>query len=155
MIKEGIELARFLRDGYQAKSSQEAGKRQVRETLHREIRLNAELVEEATKVFKNDPTLSKALLSRLQTDGFDAVSMAGLPLADIFDANWSVANHPDLMYQDWFRGISQVSELVERSYHRIRIQQIRNEVEQSKDSRSLGYLRVLLRKAAQATKPSV
>ena len=123
-----VELASFIRDGYQAGKGQEAGKQQVRETLYREIKLNAELEDEASKVLKEQPKLAGALLRRLQTDGFDAINMAGLPLADIRDEPWSVAGHPHLKRRDRFQNIGQVSELVERAYYRIRIQQIRDEL---------------------------
>jgi hypothetical protein len=75
-----VELASFIRDGYQAGKGQEAGKQQVREALYRQIKLNAELLGEASKVLKEQPKLAGALLRRLQTDGFDAINMAGLPL---------------------------------------------------------------------------
>ena len=152
MITGGIELARLLLESYQSKSHHEAGKKRVRETLHREIKLNAELVSEAAEVAAKEPQLSRELLKRLQTDSFDAFSAAGLPLAEIFASRWSIVDHPDLKYKNQFRSINQASELVERAYHRIRVQQIRSVVGQSKNAWSLGYLRVLLGTAAQATK---
>jgi hypothetical protein len=155
MITGGIDLARLFLESYQSKNHHEAGKQRVRETLHRELRLNAELVSEAGKVATEKPQLSRELLKRLQTESFDAFSAAGLPLAEIFVSRWSVGDHPGLKYKHQFRSINHVSELVERAYHRIRVQQIRSEVDQSKNARSLGYPRVLLGTAAQATKSPV
>ena len=90
----------------------------------------------------------------MPVETFDALSAAGLPLIKIFPSAWSVADDPPRTYQKRFENIRQVSELVERAYHRIRIQQIRNQVGQIKDPRSIGYLKVLLAQAAKATKPS-
>ena len=113
--------------------------------------MNAELTAEATKIFKNDPDLANALLIRTQTQAFDALSIAGLPLYQIFSEPWSVTEFSNFRYRSRFNTINTVGELVERAYHRVRIQQVRSEVGQIKDFRALGYLKVLIRKAAQAT----
>ena len=59
--------------------------------------------------------------------------------------------YSNFRYRNQFNTISTVGELVERAYHRVRIQQVRSEIGQTKDSRALGYLNVLLGKAAQVT----
>ena len=151
MITGVIDLARLFLDGYQSSKNQKAAIQRVREAIHRELRLNAELTAEATKIFKNHPDLANALLVRTQTQAFDALSIAGMPLYEIFSEPWSVMDYSNFRYRSRFNSISTVGELVERTYHRVRIQQIRSEVGQRKDSRALGYLKMLLGKAAQAT----
>ena len=153
MISAGIELARFFYESYQANTANDLGKQRIQETIHRELRLNAELVGEASEVVDTDPHLAHLLLRQTETEGFAALTTAGLPLAKIFPGGWSLDEHPKISDRTKLASISQVSELVERAYHRTRIQQIRSEVGQEKSSASLDYLRILLAKAAQATRP--
>lgn len=155
MMTATIELARLLLEGYKDKAGQEAGLARVRESVHRELRLNAELAAEAAKVQAKQPDVARALLTQMPVETFDALSAAGLPLTKIFPSTWNVAADPPRTYSRQLKNIGQVSELVERAYHRIRIQQIRNQVGQVKDPRSMGYLKVLLGHAAKATKPAV
>ena len=152
MITGVIDLARLFLDGYQSNKNQKAAIHRLREAIHRELRLNAELTAEATKISKNDPDLANALLVRTQTQAFDALSIAGMPLYEIFPEPWSVMEYSNFRYRSRFNTISMVGGLVERAYHRVRIQQVRSEVGQIKDSRALGYLNVLLGKAAQVTR---
>ncbi|RZU99588.1 hypothetical protein [Spiribacter vilamensis] len=153
MISAGIELARFFYESYQADAANDLGKQRIQETIHRELMLNAELVGEASEVVDREPLLAHSLLMQTETEGFAALATAGLPLARIFSAGWSMDKHPRVTDRSKFATISRVSELVERAYHRIRIQQIRSEIGQEKASASLGYLKILLAKAAQATRP--
>ena len=154
MMNATIDLARLLLDSYKDKAGQEAAIARIRESVHRELRLNAELSAEATKIQAKEPDVARALLTQMHLDTFDAVSAAGLPLTKIFPLPWDVADDPPSKYRKPLENIRQVSELVERAYHRIRIQQIRNQVGQVKDPRSIGYLKILLGQAARATKPS-
>jgi hypothetical protein len=149
-----IDLARLLLEGYKDKAGREAVIERIRESVHRELRLNAELATEAAKVQAKQPDLARALLTQMPLDTFNALSVAGLPLTKILPSAWDVADDPPRTYNKRLENIRQVSELVERAYHRIRIQQIRNQVGQIKDPRSIGYLKVLLGQAAKATKPS-
>ena len=151
MITGAIDLARLFLDGYQSSKDKEASIQRIREAIHRELRLNAELATEAERLHKKDPDLANALLLRTQTQAFDALSIAGMPLYEIFSEPWSVMEYSNFRYRNQFNTISTVGELVERAYHRVRIQQVRSEVGQTKDSRALGYLKVLVGKAAQAT----
>ena len=154
MMNTTIDLARLLIDNYKDRAGQETAIARIRESVHRELQLNAELAAEAVDVRAKQPDLARALLTQMPVDMFTAVSAAGLPLTKIFPAPWNVANNPPSTYSEQLKSIGQVSELVERAYHRIRIQQIRNEVGQIKDPRAIGYLKVLLSQAAKATKPS-
>ena len=154
MMTATIDLARLLLDSYKDKADQKAAIARIRESVHRELRLNAELATEAAKVHAKQPDLARALLTQMHLDTFDAVSAAGLPLTRIFPSPWNVADDPPGKYRKPFENIRQVSELVERAYYRIRIQQIRNQVGQIKDPRAIGYLKVLLGQAAKATRPS-
>ena len=154
MMNATIDLARLLLESYKDKASQEAGIVRVRESVHRELRLNAELAAEAAKVQAKQPDVARALLTQMPVETFDALSAAGLPLTKIFPSAWNVADDPPRTYSQQLKNIGQVSELVERTYHRIRIQQIRNQVGQIKDPRAIGYLKVLLGQAAKATQPS-
>ncbi|PZA00704.1 hypothetical protein A6K26_000090 [Gammaproteobacteria bacterium 2W06] len=154
MMTSTIDLARLLLDGYKDKAGREAVTERIRQSIHRELRLNAELATEAANVHAREPDLARALLTEMPLDMFNAVSASGLPLTNIFPSAWNVAADPPSTYSERLKNIEKVSELVERAYHRIRIQQIRNQVGQIKDPRSLGYLRVLLGQAAKATKPS-
>ena len=151
MITAAINIARLFLDGYQSSKNHKVVTQRICEAIHRELRLNTELTAEATKIFKNDPDLANALLIRTQTQAFDALSISGIPLYEIFSEPWSVMEYSNLRYRSRFDTISTVGGLVERAYHRVRIQQVRSEVGQIKDSRALGYLNVLLGKAAQAT----
>ena len=153
MINATIDLARLFIDSYQNKSDRDAGIQRIREAIHRELRLNAELATEAKRIHGEQPDLADGLLAQMHTQSFDALSAAGLPFAKIFPAPWRVSDDPPPAYSSRLESISQVSELVERAYHRTRIQQIRSELGQVKDLRSLRYLAILLGKAAQATKP--
>ena len=154
MINATIDLARLFIESYQNKADREAGIERIREAIHRELRLNAELAAEAADVHSKQPAVARALLTQMPVQTFNALSTAGLPLTQIFPSAWNVADEPPRTYRQRFKNIGQVSELVERAYHRIRIQQIRNQVGQVKDPRSIGYLKVLLGQAAKATKPS-
>ena len=154
MMNATIELARLLLDSYKDKAGQEAAIARIRESVHRELRLNAELAFEAADVHAKQPDLSRALLTQMPVDMFNAVSAAGLPLTKIFPSPWNVTDDPPSTYSEQLKNIDKVSELVERAYHRIRIQQIRNQVGQIKDPRAIGYLKVLLGQAAKATRPS-
>jgi hypothetical protein len=154
MISTTIELARLFIDSYQNKADIEAGVDRLRESIHRELRLNAELAAEAEKARGNDFDLANSLLASMQTHSFDALSVAGLPLAKNFPSSWSASDDPPPAYANHFENIHQVSELVERAYHRIRIQRIRIDVGQAKDPKSSQYLRILLGNAAQATRPA-
>ena len=151
MITAAIDIARLFLDGYQSSKNHKVVTQRICEAIHRELRLNAELTAEATKIFKKDPNLANALLLRTQTQAFDALSISGMPLYEIFSEPWSVMEYSNFRYRNQFNTISTVGELVERAYHRVRIQQVRSEVDQTKDSRTLGYLKVLVGKAAQAT----
>ena len=155
MINATIDLARLFIDSYQNKADREAGIERIREAIHRELRLNAELAAEAADVHSKQPAVARALLTQMPVQTFNALSTAGLPLTQIFPSAWNVEFDSPSSYRKPLEHIRQVSELVERGYHRIRIQQIRNEVGQIKDPRSIGYLNVLLGQAAKATKPSV
>jgi len=154
MMTATIDLARLLLDSYKDNAGQRAGIARVRESVHRELRLNAELAAEAAKVQAKQPDVARALLTQMPVETFDALSAAGLPLTRIFSSPWNVADDPPSKYRKPLENIRQASELVERAYHRIRIQQIRNQVGQIKDPRAIGYLKVLLGQAAKATKPS-
>ena len=154
MMNATIDLARLLLDGYKDKTGREAGIARIRESVHRELRLNAELAAEAAKVQAKQPNLASALLTQMRVETFDALSAAGLPITKIFPSVWTVADDPPRTHRKRLENIRQVSELVERAYHRIRIQQIRNQIGQIKDPQSIGYLKVLLGQAAKATKPS-
>lgn len=151
MIMGAIDLARLFLDGYQSSKEKEATIQRIRESIHRELRLNAELATEAERLHKNDPALANALLIRTRTQAFDALSIAGMPLYEIFSGPWSVMEYSNFRYRSRFNTISTVGGLVERAYHRVHIQQVRSEVGQIKDPRALGYVKVLLAKAAQAT----
>ncbi|MEX0385360.1 hypothetical protein [Spiribacter pallidus] len=154
MIDATIELARLFIERYQDKAEQATAAARIRESIHRELRLNAELAAEAERIRGDEPNLAERLILRMSTQSFDALAAAGLPLASIFPDAWRIADDPPPAYRRQFETINQVSELVERAYHRICIQQIRSEVGQIKDPRAYRYLAVLLGKAAQATKSS-
>jgi len=155
MMNATIDLARLLLEGYKDKAGREAVTERIRESVHRELRLNAELAAEAAKVHAKQPALARALLTQMPVDMFNAVSAAGLPLTKIFPSPWTVTDDPPRTYSKQLKNIGKVSELVERAYHRIRIQQIRNQVGQIKDPQVTGYLKILLGQAAKATKPAV
>ena len=116
MITAAIDIARLFLDGYQSSKNHKVVTQRICEAIHRELRLNAELTAEATKIFKNDPDLANALLIRTQTQAFDALSIAGLPLYQIFSEPWSVTEFSNFRYRARFNAINTVGELVERAY---------------------------------------
>jgi|GEM_PF-5405938 len=154
MIGETLNLTRLFIETYQGQAGQKAGSERIRESIHRELQLNEELVAEAHKVRITQPRLADGLVARMSLRSFDALTAAGLPLAKIFPARWNRSMSVSQKYRNQFQNIESVSGLIERTYHRIRIQQIRVELGQKKDSRSLGYLKILVANAAQATRPN-
>jgi hypothetical protein len=154
VIDATIELALLFIERYQDKAEQATAAMRIRESIHRELRLNAELAAEAQRVRGEEPNLAERLIVRMSMQSFDALAAAGLPLASIFPSPWRVTDDPPPAYRPHFETIDQVSELVEQAYHRVRIQQIRSEVGQIKDARAYRYLAILLGKAARATKAS-
>ena len=157
MLSESLQAIEFIFKQYSKKADQEELTLHLRETLHREIALNNELVQEAYELGENDPELKNRLLSKTSCESFQAICMMGLPLEKILPEDWSFkeesASEPQKSYRSQFQSIGTLAELVERGYHRLRIQQIRSELAQDKRSSSLEYLSQLLLASKLATAP--
>ena len=153
MLDTTLKFSQKFFDLYSAYQDKAAAVQIIREVLHRELRLNAELAKEARELpsQEREGQLVPALLNSMQTSGFDALSSSGIPLTKVFPERWSLQETEKVTYAQHLKKIHCVSDLVERAYHRTRVQKIRYQVGQSKNQQAVNYLAVLLHEAAKAT----
>ena len=92
MLDTTLKLSQKFFDLYSAYQDKAAAVQIIREVLHRELRLNAELAKEARELSsqEREGQLVPALLNSMQTSGFDALTPWGIPLTTVFPQRWSL-----------------------------------------------------------------
>lgn len=123
----------------------------IAERITREMRFNKELMEEIVHYKKMDnPDLVNYFTKELKTDAFDSLDTSAIPLKIIFKDytiewdNFCRDFKSGKVHQRWFKNINNVSAMVERIYHRVKIIKIFGNLGLSKRKQSFRYLIFLI-----------
>lgn len=124
----------------------------ARESLLRELRLNIALIDEVVKSKDDNSNLAPLMVKQLSTNTFENLVLAGIPLGKMFDEKLETEfwGKFDLNERDSnnVANLKIVSELIDRTYHRLRIFKIR--VELGVDRTRFEYFKKLLRASESA-----
>lgn len=153
-----LDSIKFLYHEYSDTQRKAAMATHLRESILREISMNLEIIKEAKALHKDQPEKSKSLVAFTEIDAFKAVEATGVPMQEIFGKqSWSnrgayTKPFQNLRYTQYTDKIGTVAELIERAYHRIRIHQLRSELNIHKRQQSVNYLEALLLECKEAIK---
>lgn len=124
----------------------------ARESLLREIKLNIALIDEIEKCKDEDSNLIQMVVKHLSTDAFENLVVAGIPLGKMFNEELTPEfwGRFDLNERDSnnVANLKDVSELIDRTYHRLIVYKIR--VELGVDRTRFDYFKKLLRASEAA-----
>lgn len=152
MLSETLRLAEFLTSRFDDQAKRNRVKRQILESIHGELSFNNELLQEADKMRSKAPELVVPLVNQTKTHAFDSVVTAGLPLTEIFGQYWGGPTQGVYGGTQYMGSLTTVQELIERAYHRLAIQKVRDSVGIEKNGTSFKYLCALHLEAKLATK---
>ena len=144
MITTILELgSTLLKEAYANHKNRKQAQEFLSELLLEEVRWNLELVQEASKL--DDLEKIVELMSHFKFNVFDSISNAGIPFAKIFPNDWN--NDTPEKYSNYTKNVHTEAQLILRTYHRLRIHNLRLEVNIETMSNSENYLEYLLRKS--------
>ncbi|MBM9538604.1 hypothetical protein [Desulfobulbus alkaliphilus] len=151
-----LDAIKFLYQGYSEKQRKDATATHLRQAVLREISLNLEIIKEANNLQSTEPDKSKKLVENTELDAFKAVEALGIPIEIIFGGKtWSNDSAHAKQFQkgkfkQYTENIKMISDLIERTYHRLRIHQLRVKLGIEKRQPSTEYLEALLLESKEA-----
>jgi hypothetical protein len=132
----------YLLDWYKEKNAREELNLNIKERLYWELTWNLEILNELDHVGKKEKEnileLKKTLLSKLNFNQFNIISSAGIPMNSIVQGNLEPNNFSK--YKNKLSKIRTNSQLVQKTYHRLRIHQLRHEHNIVRNQSSTNYL---------------
>lgn len=141
MINTVLELgSQLLKELYADHKNKKKAQEVLSELLLEEIRWNLELVQMTNDIEENEKVLE--LMSHLRFHVFDSISNAGIPFAKIFPSDWN--NNTPEKFANYTKNVNTEAQLILRTYHRLRIHNLRLEVKIDTKSNSGNYLEYLL-----------
>ena len=144
MITTILELgSALLKEAYANHKNRKQAQEFLSELLLEEVRWNLELVQMATNLEEMEKVVE--LMSHLKFSVFDSISSAGIPLAKIFPNDWN--NDTPEKFSNYTKNVNTEAQLILRTYHRLRIHNLRLEVNIETMSNSENYLEYLLLKS--------
>lgn len=144
MINTILELgSELLKEAYANHKNKKQAQELLSELLLEEVRWNLELVRMAAKLEEIEKVVK--LMSHLKFNVFDSISNAGIPFAKIFPNDWN--NDTPEKYFNYTKNVNTEAQLILRTYHRLRIHNLRLEVNIETMSNSENYLEYLLLKS--------
>ena len=135
----------YLLDWYKEKNAREELNLNLKERLYWELTWNLEILNEldllGNEEDENILQLKKSLISKLNFNQFDIISSAGIPMNKIVLGDFDLINLKK--YTNYLKNINTNSKLVQKTYHRLRIHQLRFDFNITKNSNSTEYLKFL------------
>jgi hypothetical protein len=132
----------YLLDWYKEKNAREELFINLKERLYWELSWNLEILDELNLVGNGEDEnilqLKKSLISKLNFNQFDIISSAGIPMNSIVQGNLEPNNFSK--YKDKLSSNRTNSQLVQKTYHRLRIHQLRHEHNIVRNKSSSNYL---------------
>lgn len=132
----------YLLDWYKEKNAREELNLNLKERLYWELTWNLEILNESDHVGRKEKEnileLKKTLISKLNFNQFNIISSAGIPMNSIVQGNLEQNNFSK--YKNNLSKIRTNSQLVQKTYHRLRIHQLRHEHNIVRNKSSTNYL---------------
>lgn len=135
----------YLLEWYKVKNGREELFLNLRERLYWELSWNLEILDELKLIESKEGEdilqLKKSLISKLNFNQFDIISSAGIPMNKIVQGDFDLNTLKKYTY--YLKNIDTNSKLVQKTYHRLRIHQLRNDFNISRNLNSAEYLKFL------------
>lgn len=132
----------YLLDWYKVKNAREEIFSNLKERLYWELSWNLEILDELDHVGKKEEEnileVNKSLIGKFNFNQFDIISSTGIPMNSIVQGNFDPNNLTN--YRSYLSNITKNSQLVQKTYHRLRIHQLRYEHNILRSRKSTDYL---------------
>jgi hypothetical protein len=119
---------------------------QIKELLLQELKWNLDLLDEISSLSKNGKQdVAIKLIEKFEVDVLNVLKQTGIPLSKIVPGLYQP--HPTSKYQHLLKGYTTKSKLIYRTYHRLKVNILRIEIQNERGERSRNYLYQLLKES--------